>query len=119
MSVNSEYLQAVVHYLSVLGEEEPEKTRLNGKDAYVFPCPCCTQYVQTDQAKQNKTGRLVKVQDNSWIFTCSRGFSKECRGGARSFHNFLAFLHPGLFREYQQSLVTANSHHSKPRRISN
>ncbi len=106
MSVNSEYFQAVVHYLSVLGEEEPEKTRLNGKDAYVFPCPFCTQYVQTDQAKQNKTGRLVRVKDNSWVFSCRRGFSKECRGGVRSFHNFLAFLHPGLFREYQQSLAT-------------
>lgn len=104
MSVNTQYLQAVIHYLSVLGEEAPEKTRLNGKDAYVFSCPFCSQYVHTDQAKQSKTGRLVKVKDNTWVFSCRRGFSKECRGGSRSFHNFLAFLHPGLLEDYQVSL---------------
>ena len=104
MSVNSEYLEAVIKYLEVLEEQEMEKIVLNGKETYLFACPFCSKYVQTDQAKQNKTGRLVKVQDNTWVFSCRRGFSKECRGGVRSFHNFLAFLHPGLFREYRQSL---------------
>ena len=64
MSVNSEYLEAVVKYLSVLEEQEMEKIVLNGKETYLFSCPFCSKYVQTDQAKQNKTGHLVRVQDN-------------------------------------------------------
>ena len=106
MSVNSDYLQVVLQYLSVLEEQDLEKIIHNGKETYLFACPFCSKYVRTDKAKQKKTGRLVKVQDNTWVFSCRRGFSKECRGGVRSFHNFLLFLHPGLFREYQQSLAT-------------
>ena len=104
VSCNTQYLQAVVKYLSVLEEEELEVEEVNGKQAYRFKCPFCSQYSRQEKSKRSKRGRLVRTGDNSWIYTCSRGISNECRGGARSFHNFLAMLHPGLFREYQRSL---------------
>ena len=103
-SVNTQYLDAVVKYLSVLSDEQLQLTQFNGKDAYLFPCPFCTQYVHNTEAKQRKTGRLIRVQRDEWIFSCGRGFSSDCRGGSRSFYNFLLMLHPQLFQEYQISL---------------
>ncbi len=104
ISCNAQYLQAVVQYLSVLEEQHLETEELNGKETYRFRCPFCSHYSVSEKSKKSKHGRLVRTSGNSWIYTCSKGFSNECRGGARSFHNFLAMLHPGLFREYQQSL---------------
>ena len=107
MSVNSQYLQAVIKYLTVVEEAEVESTEFKGMQAYELKCPFCTQYVRTEEAKSRKTAKLFQVKPNSWVFQCTRGFSDECRGGIRSFHNFLLFLHPGLFREYQESLNIA------------
>ena len=104
VSCNTQYLQAVVQYLSVLEEEQVEPRQINGKETYQFRCPFCSQYSRSARSKKNKHGRLVRTGDNSWIYSCSRGFSNECRGGARSFHNFLAMLHPGIFRDYLRSL---------------
>ena len=104
VSCNTQYLQAVVQYLSVLEEEKLEVEEVNGKQAYRFKCPFCSQYSRSERCKRNKHGRLTRTGENSWIYSCTRGFSNECRGGARSFHNFLAMLHPGLFSEYQRSL---------------
>ena len=104
ISCNNQYLQAVVQYLSVLEEEQLEVEEWNGKETYLFRCPFCSHYSSTKRSKQNKTGRLVRAGSYSWIYTCSRGYSNECRGGARSFHSFLAMLHRGLFYEYQQCL---------------
>ena len=66
-SVNAQYLDAVVKYLSVLSDEQLQLTQFNGKDAYLFPCPFCTQYVHNTEAKQRKTGRLIRVQKDEWI----------------------------------------------------
>ena len=104
VSCNAHYLQAVVQYLSVLEEEKLEVEEVNGKQTYRFKCPFCSQYSRSARSKKNKHGRLVRTGDNSWIYSCSRGFSNECRGGARSFHNFLAMLHPGIFGDYLRSL---------------
>jgi len=103
-SVNAQYLDAVIKYLSVLSDEQLQLTQFNGKDAYLFSCPFCTPYVHNPEAKQKRIGRLVRVQGDEWIFSCGRGFSCDCKGGARSFYNFLLMLHPQLFREYQISL---------------
>ena len=92
------------NFKSSLQDKIDQIEEINGKDAYRFKCPFCSQYSRQERSKRSKRGRLVRTGDNTWIYTCSRGFSNECRGGARSFHNFLAMLHPGLFREYQRSL---------------
>ena len=104
VSFNTQYLQAFVQHLSVLEEEQFEPKQINGKETYQFRCPFCSQYSRSARSKKNKHGRLVRTGDNSWIYSCTRGFSNECRGGARSFHNFLAMLHPGIFRDYLRSL---------------
>lgn len=104
MSVNQDYLDAVIKYLSVLEEEDLQLTQFNGKDAYQFHCPFCNHLVQGEATRAKRTAKLIRVQNDEWIFTCSRGFHKDCRGGYRSFHNFLLMLHPQLFREYQEAL---------------
>ena len=104
MSVNKDYLDVVIKYLSVLEEEDLQLTQFNGKDAYQFYCPFCHHFVQSEEARSKRTAKLVRVQNNEWIFNCSRGFSKDCRGGYRSFYNFLLMLHPQLFKEYQEAL---------------
>lgn len=103
-SVNSQYLDAVIKYLSVLSDEQLQLTQFNGKDAYLFPCPFCTQYVHKSDTKKRKTGRLIRVRRDEWVFSCGRGYSVDCRGGTRSFYNFLLMLHPQLHKEYQISL---------------
>ena len=104
VSCNTQYLQAVIQYLSVLEEEKVEPEEVNGKETYRFKCPFCSQYTKSPKCRKNKHGSLIRTGENSWIYSCKRGWSNECRGGARSFHNFLALLHPGLFKDYLRSL---------------
>ena len=85
-------------------EQKIELTQVKDMDAYEFCCPYCTQYVQSEGAQQRKTASLLRVKGSEWIFKCSRGFSSDCRGGYRSFYNFLLMLHPKLFKEYQIAL---------------
>ncbi len=105
-TINQRYLELVLVYLSILEEEELQLIQINEKDAYLFHCPHCTKYVHSKEGKQKKTAKLIRTGGNSWIFSCSRGYSKECRGGAKSFHNFLAMLNPDLFRKYRTELAT-------------
>ena len=112
-SVNTQYLGAVVKYLSVLSDEHLKITQFNGKDAYLFPCPFCSHYTHTQESRQKKTGRLLRVQGDEWVFSCGRGYSSDCRGGVRSFYNFLLMLHPQLFREYQTSLAMLDERNHK------
>ena len=104
MSVNQEYLEVTIKYLSVLEGENLQLQELRGKDAYKFHCPFCSQYVRSTDARERKTAALIQVRPNEWIFNCHRGFSSDCKGGYRSFYNFLLMLHPQLFREYQVAL---------------
>ena len=102
-SVNDQYLEATIKYLSVLMEQKIELADFKGKDAYLFSCPFCTQFVRSEKSRKKRTARLMRV-GYGWEFNCSRGFSCDCRGGSRSFHNFLLLLHPQLHREYRISL---------------
>ena len=105
-TINQKYLEIVLAYLSVLEEKGLQLTQFNGKDAYLFHCPHCTKYVHSIKGKQRKTAKLIRTGGNSWVFSCSRGYSIECRGGAKSFHNFLAMLNPDLFSRYRKELAT-------------
>ena len=113
-SINDQYLDAAIKYLSVLMEQKIELTQVKGMDAYLFSCPFCTQYVRSTDARERKTAALIQVRPNEWIFNCHRGFSSDCRGGYRSFYNFLLMLHPQLFNEYQIALAMRDSrnHHA-------
>ena len=120
MGVNADYFSATIMYLSALNGEKPEAATFKGKDSYLFHCPFCTQYVYSKEARNRRTAKFIRERDNSWNFTCSRGYSIECRGGVRSMHNFLLLLNPDLFREYQFSLAwTDNRNHKELKRFKN
>jgi len=104
MGVNSDYFSAAIHYLSAVNGESPTPAVVKGMDAFEFHCPFCNHFVQSDKSKRNKTAKLTNASGDTWIFTCSRGFSPECRGGHKSFYNFLLLLHPDLHHEYKISL---------------
>ena len=109
MGVNSKYLFVVIHYLSAVNEESPKQVIAKGMDAYEFHCPFCTHLVRSEKSRQNRTAKLINQSGDSWIFKCSRGYSSECRGGFKSFYNFLLLLHPGLHEEYRVSLGMTDS----------
>ena len=113
MGVNADYFSATVQYLNILTGEELVPTTINGKDAYSFHCPFCTCLVHSIDAKHRRTARLIRERADSWVFTCSRGFSVDCKGGVRSMHNFLLLLNPDLYREYMFSLSMTNSRNHK------
>jgi len=118
MGVNADYFSATVQYLNVLTGEELVRTQVNGKDAYSFHCPFCTCWVQSQEARKRRTAKFIREYGDSWVFTCSRGFSKECKGGVRSMHNFLLLLNPDLHREYQFSLsMTDPRNHQELKRF--
>ena len=104
MGINSDYFSAVIHYLSAINGETPKPVAVKGLNAYAFYCPFCHHLVRGEEAKKNKTAKLTNQSGDTWIFTCSRGYSEECRGGFKSFYNFLLLLHPGLHEEYRISL---------------
>lgn len=117
MGVNADYLSATVQYLSILTGEELVPATVNGKNAYSFHCPFCTCLVHSEEAKRRRTARLIREYADSWVFTCSRGFSVDCKGGVRSMHNFLLLLNPDLYREYMFSLSMTDprNHHELKR----
>ena len=104
-SVNQRYLDLVLAYLSVLEEEKIELTKIKGLDAYRFSCPFCTRYVESQKALSNKTASLRNVGGDSWRFKCTRGYHSDCRGGDRSFHNFLLILNSDLGQRYRRDLA--------------
>ena len=114
MGVNSEYFSAAIHYLNAVNGEAPEAVRVKGLDAFEFCCPFCTQWVQSTKSRRNKTARLINQSGDTWIFKCSRGYAIECRGGFKSFYNFLLLLNPDLHEEYRISLgmTDARNHQS-------
>ena len=120
MGVNTDYLSATVQCLNILTGEELVPTTINGKNAYSFHCPFCTCLVHSEEAKQRRTARLIRERADSWGFTCSRGFSIDCKGGVRSMHNFLLLLNPDLYREYMFTLsMTDPRNHKALRQFKN
>ena len=118
MGVNAEYFSAVIHYLTAYNGEPPEPVTVKGMDAYEFHCPFCTGWVRNEKSRRNRTAKLINQSGDAWIFKCARGYSSECRGGFKSFYNFLLFLHPELHREYQISLgMTDARNHKEIRRF--
>ena len=104
-SINERYLNLVIAYLSVLNEQI-EPSEINGCNGYQFQCPFCSHLVKGEKTSKRRTAHLIRTCENSWVFNCCRRWSNECRGGHRSFHNFLAMLNPSLFKRYQKDLAT-------------
>ena len=113
MSVKSDYFNATIQYLNILTGDQAIKTTIADKNAYSFHCPFCSHLVQSPDARNRRTARLIEESPDNWVFSCSRGFHSDCRGGTRSMHNFLLILNPDLFKEYQFSLAWTDPRNHK------
>ena len=113
MTITEQYIEKIVPYLASAEGAEVKITQKNGGNAYEFPCPFCS-HLTTSSGKQKpkkKTAILSPRYESKWVyfFSCRRGYSPECRGGARSFHNFLACYDQSLFHKYLRDME-----HNKP-----
>ena len=80
-----------------------------GQLAYKFPCPFCQSFYDNKEIRNNQMGEIFSAEkmqysSSSWSFRCRRRGSPECRGGTKSFYNFLAIYYPQLFDEYKKEI---------------
>ena len=88
------------------GGEIETFTSPQGLIGYKFPCCFCSCFVRTEHLRLRQIASLTPSTDSiDYLFKCRRGFSKECRGGPRTFHNFLAFYNSSLFNQYKKELL--------------
>ena len=103
MTLEEKYIRKIVPRLSGRGEVKTKE--MNGKTAYMFPCPFCS-HLATSKGKvrdAKRTAILMPRQDCEYVYTfkCARNYSPECRGGARGFLNFLIMFDPYLAEKYK------------------
>ena len=108
-SITKKYIDLLLP--SLCGNEggEVDTFTLNGKVAYKFPCPHCQSFYDNQEIRNKQMGELFQDQQmqyssSSWFFRCKRRGSPECRGGTKSFYNFLAIYYPQLFEEYKKEI---------------
>ena len=108
-SITKKYIDLLLP--SLCGNEggEVDTFTLNGKVAYKFPCPFCQSFYDNKEIRNNQMGEIfsatkMKYSSSSYFFRCRRRGSPECRGGTKSFYNFLAIYYPQLFNEYKREI---------------
>ena len=108
-SITKRYIDLLLQ--SLCGNEggEVDTFTLNGKVAYKFPCPFCQSFYDNKEIRNNQMGEIFSAEkmqysSSSWFFRCKRRGSPECRGGTKSFYNFLAIYYPQLFEEYKKEI---------------
>ena len=107
LTITEKYIQLILPYLSGADGGEVETfTTPEGLIGYRFPCPLCSGFVRTEELRTRQLASLTPYKGSfDYLFRCRRSGSKECRGGAKNFHNFLCFYNPNLFRQYQKELL--------------
>ena len=108
--ITEKYINKVLPLLA--GEDDGEVGFFysNGRIAYRFPCSFCQPFYDSKKIRNNQMGEIflstgMKYSSTDWCFRCRRRGSLECRGGTKSFYNFLAMFNPTLFDEYKQELI--------------
>ena len=108
--ITEKYINKVLPLL--VGEDDGEVGFFysNGRIAYRFPCSFCQPFYDSKKIRNNQMGEIflstgMKYSSTDWCFRCRRRGSLECRGGTKSFYNFLAMFNPTLFDEYKQELI--------------
>ena len=108
-SITKRYIDLLLP--SLCGNEggEVDTFTLNGKVAYKFPCPFCQSFYDNKEIRNNQMGEIFSAEkmqysSSSWFFRCKRRGSPECRGGTKSFYNFLAIYDPDLFDLYKKEI---------------
>ena len=109
MSITVRYINLLLPSLGGNEGGEVDTFTLNGKVAYKFPCPFCQSFYDDKEIRNNQMAELfaatkMKYSSSSWFFRCRRRGSNECRGGTKSFYNFLAIYYPQLFDEYKKEI---------------
>ena len=109
MSITKRYIDLLLPSLAGNEGGEVDTFTLNGKVAYKFPCPFCQSFYDSKKIRNNQMGEIfeaskMKYSSSSWFFRCKRRGSPECRGGTKSFYNFLAIYYPQLFNEYKREI---------------
>ena len=103
MTLQEKYIQKILPSLS--GEGEVRLSTKNGGAAYMFPCPFCSHLRTTSgKVRSHKRTAILMPHPNckyEYIFNCTRGYSPECKGEARGFHNFLIMYKPYLAERYK------------------
>ena len=112
-SITKKYIDLLLP--SLCGNEggEVDTFTLNGKVAYRFPCPFCQSFYDSKKIRNKQMGEIfasakMKYSSTDWCFRCRRRGSLECRGGTKSFYNFLAIYYPQLFNEYKREIDELN-----------
>ena len=108
--ITEKYINKVLPLLG--GEEDGEVGFFytNDQIAYRFPCPFCQCYYDSKEIRNNQMGEIfwatgMKYSSTDCCFRCRRRGSLECKGGTKSFYNFLAMFNPSLFDEYKKELI--------------
>ena len=111
MSVTQTYIDLLLPSLieSNYGTLSTTKTE-EGLNAYSFSCPFCSKFVHSKKCKKTETASILplkgveKFKGYKWYFRCKRGYSPECRGGYKSFYNFLCMYDHSLWTKYRDDL---------------
>ena len=109
MSITKRYIDLLLPSLTGNEGGEVDTFTLNGKVAYKFPCPFCQSFYDNKEIRNNQMGEIfaatkMKYSSSSYFFRCRRRGSLECKGGTKSFYNFLAIYYPQLFNEYRREI---------------
>ena len=109
MSITKRYIDLLLPSLTGNEGGEVDTFSLNGKVAYKFPCPFCQSFYDSKKIRNNQMGEIfaaskMKYSSSSYFFRCRRNGSPECKGGTKSFYNFLAIYYPQLFNEYRREI---------------
>ena len=111
MSVTEQYIDLIIPSLS--GEDSESLSIFKtdeGLIAYKMVCPFCGKFCKSDKSRKNQTAEIIplkgspKYKGYKWYFRCRRRYSPDCRGGYKSFYNFLCMYDTNLFSRYVQEL---------------
>ena len=111
MSVTEQYIDLIIPSLSGSDSESLSifKTE-EGLIAYRFCCPLCGKFCKSESSKKNQTAEIIplkgspKYKGYKWYFRCRRRYSPDCRGGYKSFYNFLCMYDHSLWTKYRDDL---------------
>ncbi len=103
MTLQDKYIHKILNDLA--GNGEVKTKHMNGNTAYMFPCPFCSHLQKPNKKYKEKylTAILMPRKDckYEYTFNCRRGYSPECKGEGRGFHNFLLMYKPYLAEKYK------------------
>ena len=81
---------------------EVKLKRMNGANAFMFPCPFCSPKKSKASKRKNNCGILMPNHDKNYLYTYNCANDRCVK--PMSFHQFLKNWNPSLAHSYQQDL---------------